>query len=675
VSIDTIFGPDVDAHVWASHIAAAKKKAGRPAPTETDLAQAITSIDITDLMAGSSTIELTISDPGWTLLDSGFFDTDADGKLDVIDVNYPDGSKFWWRLTQANPGDDSGAEQIALTFMERAAVRMMGHFGQKKFSRGTRTRAQVLKWLVDRVGGLRFHSRQLNVVQPIAGAPKVKPESQRAADKEQGINPKDRMTVKGVDATTRQKRLIEIALDEANKIPNAPELAVKSMLCAGIGESSWTNVVNSIGFGGALQGQVSTGKEDWFRDMDAEKRTAEEAHYFLVGGRGYQGGGAIALANAHPDWSPGKIATTVEGSGAQPSFYERDQQGHDYVREAELMLEAYGGGGFGGTEYQKQFNFEVGGPDNPHEDYWDAANRLAGDVQWPFFFEGDDAYFDSEMTLIQQKPVAVIRRGDQEVISWNCTWDDRHIATEATLVILCQPLEFRAGQVLKLLDFGPASTGSTATPKKLPGRWLISEAERQPSDLATTFTLKQPTRPKKEPRSDTATRTDPTQAGGDVTGTPKEIIDSVVIPIAQQLGFTDTPSSVTLANHGHGPTAGGAASDHQGPPEHAWAADFGIGPDIRGGANQAGATKGDKLAKALQRKFDMPDWKGSVISKEATFHGVRYRFQLIWRYEDAEAGNHFTHVHFGVKRISKYGDTPAPTAPTATPTNTTTPLP
>jgi hypothetical protein len=45
-------------------------------------------------------------------------------------------------------------------------------------------------------------------------------------------------------------------------------------------------------------------------------------------------------------------------------------------------------------------------------------------------------------------------------------------------------------------------------------------------------------------------------------------------------------------------------------------------------------TKGDKLAKALQRKFDMPGWKG-LISKEATFHGVRYRFQLIWRYDDA----------------------------------------
>lgn len=651
---DAVLGSVPDAEVWARHIVTAKKSTTRL--SEVDLAQAISSIDITDLMKGSSTIELQVLDPGWVLLDSGFFDTDKDGKLDVIDVNYPDGSKFWWRLTQASPSNDSGAEQIGLTFMERSAVSLMDHVGPLKASRAKRTRAEFLKMMCDRVkagGGIRFHSQQLHVKQQVAGAPKPKPESQRSANKEQGVNPKDRIRVAGADATTQQKRLIEVALDTASNIPNVPEKAVLEMLMAGVGESNFTNVINSIGYGGAFQGDVSH-KYNYFADMDAEERTAKEAHYFLLGGKGYQGGGAIKLANDHPDADDGWIATTVEGSGEAPNFYGK------WRREAELMLEAYGGGGFGSTEYSKQYNFQVGSPDDPHENFWDAANRLADEVQWPFFFEGPDAYFDSELTLIKQKPVAVIRRADPAVISWNLTWDERRVATEMIVVLVCGPLTFRAGQVFKLLDFGPGSSGSTAKPP-LPGRWLISEADRKPSDIATTFTLKQPTRPKKEPRAETAERTDASKAGGDVSGTPKEIIDSVVIPIAQELGFTDTATSVKLANQRHGPTAGGATSDHQGPPDHAWAADFGIGADIRGGGNKAGAEKGDKLAKALKSKFDMPDWHG-LVSKEATFHSVRYRFQIIWRYEDAEAGNHYTHVHFGVKRVSKYGDKPPASA-------------
>jgi hypothetical protein len=662
--LDPGLGPDLS--IVARQVVDAKRRLKKTTPSAVDLADALTELAIEDTIKGSSTLTLTVADPDYELRDSGFFDADRDGKLDRIDVNYPHESRFWWRLTQVGPS----ANTVEMVFMERAAVHLMGHFGPVKASRAKKTRAEFLKSLCDKVkggGGITFHSRELHKSQPIEGT-KVKKDEQRKADKGPGINPDAKILIKGVEADRKQKRRIEISLDEATGL-NAPELAVKAMLCAGIGESDFTNVVNSLGYGGVYQGQVAKpGGENWFAPMSDDERTKSEAHYFLVGGRGYNGGGAIALANAHSDWSPGKIATTVEGSGQPGSFYERDARGHNYIHEAQAMIDAYGGVSFGGTVYRKQFNFEVGSADEPHESFWDACNRLAEDVRWPFFLDGNDAYFDSEMTLVRQKPALVIRRGDPAVLrDPEGTWDARHIATEVTLDLACAPLEFRAGEVVQLEDYGPFSTGSTA---KLPGRWLIETIERKRSELFSTFTLKQPEKPKLEPAAEQAERSDPADSGGDVSGTPKDVIDNVVLPIAADCGIRITPLQVSQANarHSHS-TADGNVSDHAGPPEHAWAADM---SNSSGGNfdRSAPTPEMDKLAKALQRKFDMPDWKG-LTNREATFGGKRYRFQLIYR-TDA-GGGHWNHVHFGVKRISKYGDNPTPSG--STPTSGPTPLP
>ena len=78
-----------------------------------------------------------------------------------------------------------------------------------------------------------------------------------------------------------------------------------------------------------------------------------------------------------------------------------------------------------------------------------------------------------------------------------------------------------------------------------------------------------------------------------------------------------------------------------------WAADLSIGADIRGGGNAKGAAIGDKIARQLADRFGIP-WDGSGI-REVTKDGVRY--QLIWRYEDPQAGNHYTHVHFGARLV------------------------
>ena len=85
----------VDAEVIAKQIWKGAPKAKREDPaSRVDLTKAITSISTEDTIDGSSTLTVALLDHEWRLLDSGFFDPNKNGKLDPIEVNYPDGSRF-----------------------------------------------------------------------------------------------------------------------------------------------------------------------------------------------------------------------------------------------------------------------------------------------------------------------------------------------------------------------------------------------------------------------------------------------------------------------------------------------------------------------------------------------------------------------------------------------------
>ena len=135
---------------------------------------------------------------------------------------------------------------------------------------------------------------------------------------------------------------------------------------------------------------------------------------------------------------------------------------------------------------------------------------------------------------------------------------------------------------------------------------------------------------------------------GKPTGTPKDIIDKLILPIAHTIAFKDiTPESVKAANDAHSvSTTSGNTSEHKGPPEVAWAADI----------SNTGATAEDessmtpemgKLADALAKCFNIK-WTGRGL-----VNGYKggYRFQLIYGVGGAEnGGNHFNHVHIGVSK-------------------------
>jgi hypothetical protein len=124
---------------------------------------------------------------------------------------------------------------------------------------------------------------------------------------------------------------------------------------------------------------------------------------------------------------------------------------------------------------------------------------------------------------------------------------------------------------------------------------------------------------------------------GAIEGTPKHIIDAIVLPIARSCGINRTTVENDAANARHGVTVTGGRSDHQGPPTVAWAADISNGgsptPEM------------DRLARRLAQRFGI-DWRGSGLVNAA--HSG-YRFQLIYR--TYVGGNHFNHVHFGVRDV------------------------
>jgi hypothetical protein len=473
----------------------------------------LTKINVADTMQGSSTLTLTLLDPGYSLLDSGFFDCREDGKFDPIEVNYPVGSKDWWRLTSLDLNAD---HTLSMTLMERVAVEMQAELGPLKTSRAKKTRAQFLQTLVEKAEkkakhDVTFVSRQLTKKQQKEKATKERDKSRRA-QKDNGIASGADISYKSWDGATVHLgkgalRNAGTVLDTCDRC-NASEKATLACLVACIVESP--NFANPTGGDassvGILQLLSSWGSLEKRRDIDwCVEKFLKEGFY---GKRDPSAKGAIDLANKHPDWSVGEIAQECQGS----AFADR----YDKVKKgAQKVLEAYGGGGFGGTTYEGAYNFTVGGRENPKETYWDAAQRLASEVRWAFFVDGDHVYYDSEPTLIQQQAVAVIDRESAYVVDWGATWDERQIATEVTLSLICEPFDFRAGEVFQLVGFGPLSTGSSASPKR-PGFWLISEMNRDIGSLATDFTLKQPTNPKAEPRGPTQTRRTGGESSGDL---------------------------------------------------------------------------------------------------------------------------------------------------------------
>jgi hypothetical protein len=494
-----------DKQVIAQSLVAGKKNAKGKLGKDhglhsTDIAAAMTDVSLDFQSKGATSLQITFLDPVWRLLDSGFFDVDEDGRLDNIDINYPDKSRYWWRLHQFSPQDD---KTIQVTFLPWAVTELMNMYGPVKVNRASRTRAEFLKSLVAKIKALpgrptpQFYSKQLDLKQPVGtgsatGTVSTKSSSKAAdgkAAKSVGIGTNaNNLTCRGQPLTSTQHQVVNTILQVGDSL-NAPTNALIACVYAAMGETN-------LSFDNTFQ---YTGV--------AAKPTADEAKEFFMGTGPFGNGGAIHLANTgHP---PSQIANACEvnavyiasgGSSQNPNGKGDSyaaQSDPPKVNEAAAIVQAGGGGSSGGSlaiETTQPYYFQI----NASEDYWTGMLRLAQEVGWELIADGERFYYDSDMTLIKQKPAATIHRDDANVIAWHYDWDNRHVCTEMAIELVCEAFDYAAGEVIVCERFGPGSLGSTAKPP-LPGRWLITEVTRDKGDAFSVFTLDQPTPPKKEP--------------------------------------------------------------------------------------------------------------------------------------------------------------------------------
>lgn len=582
-----------------------------------DIAAAIIDTSLTLTIEGASTLDLTVLDVDLKLLRGdlltgwawGTNADDRDEKHWILDGRAVDAKldDLWFRLVKVSK---QSADMLVLTFEDRLVALLRAHSGARKVYRDNLTRAQFVKALCN-AADVPTHIPELNKRQPIAKASQKVTEADRTSEGKQGLDKSAKITIKGQKASRTQLKILERGLDAAMSL-DPPEKALLALICAAIGESTVSYVVNSSGHGGPWQSS----------SIDAHD-VEKQAHHFMAGGNSFLPGGAIKLARSQPGLTPGDIATKVEISGKPGSFYQA------HIGEAKKILAAYGGKGSSlSVEVEQPYAFARG----KNENSWDAIQRLAQEVNFRAFIRGDKLWYVSEEYLFAQKPQVALVEGEDAVdeITFDIDIGARNLITELQATVHSARWTLKAGMIGRVDEQGPAD-----------GRWVLHQVELALDGDIATATFNKPIPVKAEPAPETNTFTvgsgEPVRAADLSNITPKTVIDKIVLPIARSHGIHVTPASVAAANSRHGPTVSGGRSDHQGPPDKAWAADMSNGGHP--------TPQMDALAKELAKVFGL-HWSGAGLVDRTAFG---FKFQLIYRTNTG--GNHFNHVHFGLHRV------------------------
>lgn len=547
---------------------------------------------------GASTVEITVSDPEDYLIETPMIGSDWTLSLGEQTFQTVKKRRMDWNAWQ-------------ITLESELVVALKLDKAYRHAERGKVTRAQFARQVaapaIARVGG-KFFSPELNRVQR-----EQRTERQRA--RQRGLHPKTTLTIKGAPASAAQLREVQTALDVAVDLKASGKVCL-ALLVAGIGESDFKPVINSLGYGGVFQGQVNTGGR-YFKVHE----TAKMARYFLQGGKGFQQGGAIALAKRNPSLTPGDIATRVEASGKPGSFYQ------DHIEEARALLDAYGGKADEADE--REYTFRQGEPGKPAR-AWDALEQLAAPVRWRRFEVGNVLFFMSEDDLIKSAPRGVIRmRRSQPGLRGNpyVDLDDGKPADEISVDWACGLWDCPPGTVIRVEGSG-----------KMNGRWLVSEIERRSLYEATCLvTLKRPEWARPEPAGGPRARSGGRQAGSldqisltSAWGGTQSIFEQFIHPFMARRGLNAGSQKRDRQS-----TASGGTSDHWVGAKKSWATDY---PTM----------SGEDDARALARALGWSSWQpNSYASKVVTIAGKRFRVQILW----GAGVNHGDHVHVGLKRV------------------------
>lgn len=431
-------------------------------------------VRLTRTVEGASSIVVTVHDPKLAFLNSKALEGEHDTLESFVVLENQVFALSGLHLAKGH--------LVEATLEDEAVYRLRKNKKALTMTRGKATRAQFIKQMFAE-SGVPLRASELDVKQKIETVKEKESREEKDKKRKPGISDHAKLTVKGQPIDSEQREVLEIGLAQAVQ-DNAGPLATVALICAAIGESDVRKDEVAHSQNGAQVGP-------WQSDEIPADKVAEQAHYFLIGGKSFQAGGAIHLAKTQPSLTPGEIATKVEASGKSGDFY------NVYKAEAEAIVNAFTGTDasvLSNDTYAKAYQFER----KAGEDTWTCAKRLAEEVGWYLYIVGGVGFFMSGKALKASRAQMLVAPGADGLIGnpvggrmTNPNYDD-------TLSVECYAGKWQAppGTIAELEGYGP-----------LNDRWITTTIEREgaKSDV-TTITLGRGKLPKKEPAHEVATR-------------------------------------------------------------------------------------------------------------------------------------------------------------------------
>jgi hypothetical protein len=442
---------------------------------------------------GSSTIATTAKDPQRLLAKSGWFSSKAEAFLDGLPF--------------VACAFKKKVDEFTLEFEDRDFWMMKeGPHARDpvKVVRGHKTLQEFVKEQTQRLcPHTDFVCPQLKQVQP--REPEKITSNTKGARSEPAPGISGGFDIEGTPADAEQKKMAGILLEACT---GSPPIVAVAIICAALGESTLRNpkTPNSKGYWGVLQGgSGAAGSAPNFPSTPNDQTAKEMAECFVKGGRGFQAGGAAALARSGKT-DPGEIATLVEGSGEPADYYGK------FKGEAEAIIKAYGVNPGSSTAKTTttitpeffELNQKVNTDEEPEEEDESEENALSGlesllkPGKWLFWKVGNTFYLYTERYLARCKPVVQLSEDTPGIFDIGYELD--HSKKKVSKVIIeCRALlwEVPPGQVVSFDDSVGEEISRDSDGKVR--RWIVLNIERKDiTDNATTVELILPEQGKKE---------------------------------------------------------------------------------------------------------------------------------------------------------------------------------
>lgn len=595
-------------------------------------------------ITGAPIVRVGVIDPERALIRSGLLDLDGDddeqlGREVELVV---DGVAYWLRSV-AKQGD-----QFELIFEDRTACRLRDMRGALKASAGTgRERAFV-----------QALCRRADVPQPVIREPG--PDERRAREtsaigrtrtsvsrsrerrrevRGRAIADGARLTVKGSRITTAQIAEANALLGVADQL-NAPQIAREALIFAAIAESTLGKHGSAFSRGAAHYGVLMGSSKTWPDPHD----TAGMARCFLLGGRGFQGGGAIALARTVSD--PETIALRVEAPGRSDVY--AGMSGHArFLPEARAIVDEFGGGGEASVT-TRRVTRTIESPLSVERDesYWDAAVRIADSYRFRFFVVSNRPYFLTDEALMQSEKLMTIGEETSGVTLLDWEWAPRKPLRQVALDCNVRAWTAPPGSVVMLDETcGPAGSDDDDRHR---GRWLVGEYARSRFETTARITLVKGRKPVVPTETLTQTYTRRSQPEQGSVGS-----DGVITTEGGAKGIVEQAAAIALR---HAPSAyissghrSGDDGDHGSDDASQAARDIAIA-----GVNPTGPEPQipelNPAAVAVAAAFGLryaPAQRIDVGGAGIQHHG--FRIQIFWR--TGTGGNHYNHIHVGARKL------------------------